>query len=115
MLSVDPDNTNVLSLLVAKHVIPSLWNLASSPKFKFFYKKKMKLNEKNIKDSGGLLSAIPDILRVEFAVFGSHTINEVSSEPDTIFLPSGVNCPIVTDDEWPANTFIQFPEGTIFF
>jgi hypothetical protein len=42
---------------------------------------------------------IPDILKIELAVFGSQTINEVSSEPDTIFLPSGVNCPAETDDE----------------
>ena len=30
--SVDPDNANALSLFIAKQVIPSLWNLVSSPK-----------------------------------------------------------------------------------
>lgn len=74
----------VLSLLIAKQVITSLWKRASSEV----------------------------IRKVAAAVLGSQTMSEQSSETVTIFLPSGVNMPLVTGPEWPLKTFMNAPEGT---
>ena len=83
--SMAPVIANVLSLFTATVTTGSLWKRASSP-------------ERRTSDAADL---------------GSQTMNEVSSETVTIFLPSGVNLPEVTGAAWPLKMFINLPLGTM--